>query len=716
MEPSPTSAPARRPFARLLALLGALALAVALMPALAAAQDDQDEDEEEVSVTPARVDGETRFHTAANIATLAFEDVTVAVLATGQDYPDALAASYAAGIAEGPVLLAAHDEVPDATMAALEELDVQSIVLIGGPAAISTEVEADLMDDGYEVLRHHGDDRFATAAAVATAYGDGGPVGTLEGDRTALLASGQNFPDALSAGPLAAAANLPLLLTPTDTAHDEVTSTLSELDIERIVVVGGTSAVSSGVVQHYADHGYEMERWDGRDRTETAITVAQNAIERFGFTADGILLARGDDYPDALAASVHAAMIEGPILLSANPQVLSPATEGYLFDLCPEVEFIRAIGGTSAISESVLNEAVLAAEDCAEFEPPTELGSWEALPEAPIERINHSAVWSGEELLVWGGGERPADDGAAYNPTTEQWRDIPAAPVEPRWVHEAVWADEAGVMIVYGGGEGPDHLADCFDDGALYDPATNSWDALPTNPYSDAGCGISLVWTGTEMLVWGGNPGGTGVPAPVNTGAAFDPATNEWRPIPANPIGARSGHATVWTGEQMIVFGGTDMEQEQRGEAAAYDPDADEWTELPAPPIGPRTAMASVWHGAEAVFIGGSVNGDRLSDGAAYDPVGDDWREIPELPGTHTQPIADMSDIGLVLVVGGERQPVDEPAAAAWDPTAHEWMTLAPIPGGFRQNHTVTWADDQLLVFGGQDADGTAGGYAWQDE
>jgi putative cell wall-binding protein len=343
----------------LLVVLGVIALVLALLPATAAAQQEQDD-----GVSPARIDGETRFHTAANIATTTFDSADVAVLATGQDYPDALAASFAAGSVEGPVLLVTRDGVPAPTWTALEALDVDAVVLIGGDAAISAAVEEELGDAGYETDRIEGVNRFQTASAVAMRYGTEQGIGTVEGQRTAILASGESFPDALSAGPLAAAASLPLLLTPRDTTEFSVNTSLEQLDIERIIVVGGQAAVSSDVVEFYQER-YEVERFAGPDRNATAATVATNAIQRFAdFSAAGILLARGDDYPDALSASIHGAQIGAPILLTSNPTVLSPATEGWLTDACPAVDFIRALGGTSAVSTQALDEAVKAAEDC----------------------------------------------------------------------------------------------------------------------------------------------------------------------------------------------------------------------------------------------------------------------------------------------------------------------------------------------------------------
>lgn len=362
--------------ARLLALLTTLATALALVALPAAAEDAVETATERVEaaqpddVTAARVEGRNRFETAANIATLTFDSAETAVVVTGQNYPDALAGSFAAGTVDGPLLLVTRDGVPAATWETLAELDVSDVVMLGGSAAISDAVEVEMTAQGYTVERVAGVNRFQTASATALRFGAEAGIGTLDGDLTAILASGQAFPDALSAGPLSAAAGLPLFLTPADSTEVSVNRALQELGIQRILVMGGTGAVSSDVVTYYQEQGYTVERFGGRNRMETATIVAQNAIERFeGFSPQGILLARGDDYPDALTASVHGGTIGAPVLLTATPEVLSPATEGWLRDTCPNIAFVRALGGVGAVSVDVLSAAVAAAGECRDGDP-----------------------------------------------------------------------------------------------------------------------------------------------------------------------------------------------------------------------------------------------------------------------------------------------------------------------------------------------------------
>ncbi len=355
---------ASRPHPRMLGftLLAAGLLLLTLLPAGAAGQVVPQEDDS--TVAPSRIKGLQRFETAARIADRTFDDTDTAILVTGVDYPDALAGSYAAGWEGAPILLVERDRIPDATLGMLNDLGVSRVVLLGGRAAIGVGVEAALDERGFPFERIAGEDRYETAVAIARRYGHE-PGEPLDGDRAALLASGESFPDALSAGPLATRARLPLLLTPRDRALPAVDDVLEDLDIERVVVVGGEEAVSSGLVEHYEEAGYAVERFAGATRDETAAVVADNALARFdGFSERLVLLARGDSFPDALAASVHGAVVGAPILLSATPDTLGAATAAWLEDRCPDVERIRALGGDAALSSATLQAAVDAAGAC----------------------------------------------------------------------------------------------------------------------------------------------------------------------------------------------------------------------------------------------------------------------------------------------------------------------------------------------------------------
>lgn len=310
----------------------------------------------------ARTAGANRYDTAAMTALSTFEQATVAHIVTGTDFPDALAASFAAGQNDGPLLLTGRDTVPQATMGALAQLGVAEIVLVGGTSVISPEVQETLEGEGYSTSRLSGRNRYETAAVVATSYGR--DVGRLEGRRVAMVASGVDFPDALAAGPLATGAGFPLLLTPPDAVTGYVDEALQELDIEIILLIGGEGVVSVDVEQAYRDAGYEVERIAGPNRAATAVRVAAIARERLGWDMRLQVLARGDTFPDALVAAVHAGHTGAPLLLTTGG-FLGSENDTWLSGLCG-VRTVRAVGGEQAIPPDVLRTAVSAARACPE--------------------------------------------------------------------------------------------------------------------------------------------------------------------------------------------------------------------------------------------------------------------------------------------------------------------------------------------------------------
>jgi putative cell wall-binding protein len=339
--------------------VAALPLAVALLSTAATATSDPSQ------YVPSRIRGASRFHTAANIATQAFDQADVAHLATGTSYPDALAGSFAAGSVDGPLLLSARDRLPRPTREALAALSVERVVIIGGTAAISQNVADELADAGYATDRVDGANRFQTASSVARRYGRQ-QVGTVDGQRVAILATGAHFADALAAGPIAASARVPLLLTPRDRPADSVTTALGRLDIDKILLLGGSQAISPDVAGFYRDRGYDVERIGGPTLMDTAGLVADTAIADFNFTPHQVLLARGDAYPDALAASVYGATTGSPVMLSATSTELSGPTSQWLTRHCPDVGWVTALGGVNAISQDVRPQAADAANACQE--------------------------------------------------------------------------------------------------------------------------------------------------------------------------------------------------------------------------------------------------------------------------------------------------------------------------------------------------------------
>ena len=291
-----------------------------------------------------RVAGPDRYGTAAALARDAFRTATsVAYVATGTNFPDALAAAAAAGAADSPVLLVTPLGIPTATTTELQRLKPDRIVVVGGASAVSDAVLGALsaLAPGGAV-RVAGRDRFATAAAVsASTYPSGAPV--------AYVVSGLGFADAVSAAPAAAGAGGPILLVRDATVPEATLYELVRLAPARIVIVGGPSAVGETVAASIsaALPTAVISRVAGRDRYETSAAVAA------GF-APGVpvaYVATGLAFPDALAAAAAAGAQGAPVLLT-RPTALPAAVDWHIARLEPHRAVIA--GGTSAVSDAVL--------------------------------------------------------------------------------------------------------------------------------------------------------------------------------------------------------------------------------------------------------------------------------------------------------------------------------------------------------------------------
>jgi len=309
-----------------------------------------------------RVAGSDRYATASAVAANAFTGTTPnVVIARGDQFPDALAGAYLAGIlgTGAPVLLTTTDAVPTSTKDRLAALGAKNVYLLGGTTAISQAVQDDL-GKSYTVTRIAGSDRFDTASKVAQQTNTAG-VGTVAGAKTAIIASGATFPDALAAGSPAFAARFPIVLTNADALPSQSTTALSALGIKHALIVGGTSVVNSSVVNQLTTAGITSERIAGNDRYETSTKLADwEASNLTGWSTSQVDLANGDVFADALAGGPAAGRGTRPILLTASTG-LSAAPHDWLAFHSATLLGGRVFGGTAAVSDATVTAAETAA-------------------------------------------------------------------------------------------------------------------------------------------------------------------------------------------------------------------------------------------------------------------------------------------------------------------------------------------------------------------
>jgi putative cell wall-binding protein len=298
--------------------------------------------------TVSRLAGSDRYATAAAISAATFPSgVPVAYLATGANYPDALAGGAAAAYSDAPLLLVTRDTIPASTAAELTRLSPGRIVVLGGSGVVSDAVAAAL--GGYTsgtVTRLAGADRYATAAATSAATF---PVGVS----AAYVAVGTNYPDALAGGPAAALEDSPLLLVTRDTIPAATAAELARLRPATIVVLGGTGVISDAVkaaLGAYATTGAAgVVRYAGADRYATAAAISSAVNPSDVSTA---YVAIGTNYPDALAGGAAAAYEDSPLLLVTFGSIPA-STAAELARLSPGR--IVVLGGTGVISNTVFN-------------------------------------------------------------------------------------------------------------------------------------------------------------------------------------------------------------------------------------------------------------------------------------------------------------------------------------------------------------------------
>jgi len=297
--------------------------------------------------TPIRLAGADRHATAAAVSRAHFgPNVPVVYVATGRNFPDAVAAGAAAGVQGGPILLTEPSLLPTATRSELARLRPLRIVVLGGPAVVNASVITAL--DAYTtgaVTRIAGADRYATAAALSS-------KAFAPGVAAAFVATGESFPDALSAGPAAVRTRGPVLLTQRGAIPQVLRDELIRLKPQHIYVIGGTGAISDGVKQALEAYAVApVLRLSGVDRYATAVAVSKAFFGR----PPAVYLATGLNFPDALAAVPAAGRAGAPLLL-VGPAAVPVVVRGELARLFPPRCYL--IGGTSVIGNAVVNQLI----------------------------------------------------------------------------------------------------------------------------------------------------------------------------------------------------------------------------------------------------------------------------------------------------------------------------------------------------------------------
>lgn len=393
----------------------------------------------------------------------------------------------------------------------------------------------------------------------------------------------------------------------------------------------------------------------------------------------------------ALAALSALSAACEPVVFRLDPAPAPPASPPSTTPPAPSACAPGCLGGRSCVSGECLPHWLpLAAPEVASADP----------------RVGHYAVWTGTEVIVWGGHDpRPGrehhvyGDGLRIDPARGEVRAITrqAAPVAryDDGSGAAVWTGRE--MVIWGGRGG----AGALTDGAAYVPALDAWvqparGPTPSSPVATVATREGLVFvtlrdpdatwrartdlsdlaplgarggvmgarrghasafTGSELIVWGGLDEGDRA---RGDGWRFSPSRRRSRALPlAGAPSPRAWHTATWAESQLFVFGGRDAAGRSLAAPAAYAPATDAWREITtAGAPSPRSGHVAVWTG-DALLVWGGADGARVfDDGALYDPWDDAWRPLPTLPAAGGAATARDGAVGVwtgteLVVVGG---------------------------------------------------------------
>lgn len=282
-----------------------------------------------------RIEGLDRYETAVNIAKATFEkgDTPEVILATGLDFPDALAGAPLAHQMYAPILLTKTKSIPDSVKKALTYFGVEHVTILGGKSVITKDVETELKKMNITFSRIAGENRYDTAAKIA---------GELEPyfNDTAFVTSGGNFPDALSVASIAASQGSPILLTKTKELPAETAKALKNYNDS--YAIGGTKVISDTVLKKLP----KAKRIAGKDRYDTSVQV----VKQLDVPVDTVTLATGEGFADALTGSVLAASWFQPVVLTKQDSLPDPAAKLFQDN---ETMFYTILGGKNAVGDGV---------------------------------------------------------------------------------------------------------------------------------------------------------------------------------------------------------------------------------------------------------------------------------------------------------------------------------------------------------------------------
>ena len=319
---------------------------------------------------------------------------------------------------------------------------------------------------------------------------------------------------------------------------------------------------------------------------------------------------------------------------------------------------------------------------------------WQNFDDAPSARYNHSAIWTGNEMIIWGGFPLGVINrsGARYNPVNDSWKTITTTNAPSvRASNTTVWTGTE--MIIWGGVQ--NHY---LNTGSLYNPVNDSWSDTTTNNAPVARLNHTAIWTGTEMIIWGGSNVNK-----LNTGGRYDPISNSWTTMTTiNLPTERDHHTSIWTDNEMIIWGGIQTSNIYANTGGRYNPVTDLWTitsTLNAPVR--RSTHTAIWSGEQMIIWGGGNELSFTNVGGSYNPTTDSWENLsttnaPMLRINHS---AIWTGSKMIIWGGNTFSP-----GGVYNPGNNSWSSITSNnEPKVRKRSSTIWTGSEMIIWGGFD-------------
>ncbi|GAM12624.1 cell wall-binding repeat-containing protein [Mesobacillus selenatarsenatis] len=300
-----------------------------------------------------RIYGQDRYRVSSGVySSLEYWEYgsNTVIISRGDMYPDALSGGPLATLETAPILLTPTNKLSDRVVMTLEHYQPEKAIILGGTVSVSPEVERQLKRLGInDIERIGGKDRYAVSASIAER------VSEYTGSDTAIIASGEAFPDALSASSIAGPMGMPILLVQPGKVPDSIQTFINNHpEITNFIIVGGPVAVKENVATQLKQlrSGAVIKRINGKDRYEVSINVAKFGMENYGMDLSTITFVRGDLFPDALSGAPLANYFGSPIILTTTDK-LESKVYNFLSSNKGKTEHMYIIGDVLSVSPYV---------------------------------------------------------------------------------------------------------------------------------------------------------------------------------------------------------------------------------------------------------------------------------------------------------------------------------------------------------------------------